>query len=384
MIIHRVSWVSKHTSFLSNIGLISIILIFSCFMVSSGTNCNLATSCLEEPLIAESVADPVNESGQNNLISHDPLSSLEDLLRGESNLLSSFESLLNSTDTTVDERVMFLDSFEDLLRRQAVLFSGFESLLKSQWYNLDCEEQRKFLYSFEDLLHREMALYSSFNNLTQESWGSISREEQVKLLGSFEDLLRRQSNLLKSFEDLFKMTYGGLTLEKYADKTCVYPGDTVTYRYVLKNWYNGAMSNVTVVDSQLGIIARRINLAPGELRTLSRTARLTGCTCNIAKAYGGGPCGEMLYEESNMVCVELIKVGRNVDVITTGRQETLTAGSDPPSAFNTVDIKKNQKSACSEDTVLYNLENIQLGDQTSKGVSTGSSGNTIKIVASQG
>jgi hypothetical protein len=159
----------------------------------------------------------------------------------------------------------------------------------------------------------------------------------------------------------------------------------VTYRYILKNWYNGPVTNVTIVDNQLGIIVKNIDMAPGELKTFYKKATLTGSTCNIAKAYGEGPCGEMLYEESNMVCVELIRIGRNIDIIATGRQETLTAGSsDPPSAFNTIEIKKNQESACSENCVLYNIEDIQLGDQTAKSVSTGSTGNTIKIVANQG
>ena len=70
--------------------------------------------------------------------------------------------MLNKTNTTIDETIAFLDSFEDLLRRQTVLYSGFESLLKSQWYRLDCQQQRIFLDSFEDLLKRETYLISRF------------------------------------------------------------------------------------------------------------------------------------------------------------------------------------------------------------------------------
>ena len=67
----------------------------------------------------------------------DPLSSLEELLRGQAQLLAAFSILLDKTNRTTDESIDFLDSFEDLLRRQASLYSGFERLLKSQWYNLN-------------------------------------------------------------------------------------------------------------------------------------------------------------------------------------------------------------------------------------------------------
>jgi len=57
-------------------------------------------------------------SCQYSCSGNDPLSSLEELLRGEAQLFSSFEILLNRTNTTIDEKLIFLDSFEDLLRRQ--------------------------------------------------------------------------------------------------------------------------------------------------------------------------------------------------------------------------------------------------------------------------
>ncbi|MGV8174906.1 MAG: hypothetical protein ACP5OU_04325, partial [Methanothrix sp.] len=78
----------------------------------------------------ESLVDALY-SEYNCSSANDPLSSLEELLRGEAQLLSSFGVLLNKTNTTVNETIIFLDSFEDLLRRQTVLYSGFESLLKS-------------------------------------------------------------------------------------------------------------------------------------------------------------------------------------------------------------------------------------------------------------
>ena len=324
-----------------------------------------------------------NYTPPNNNTDHDPLSSIEDLLRGQAPLLASFECLLHRTNTTIEEKITFLHSFEDLLRRQAVLFSGFEGLLKLQWFSLDCGAQKKFLASFEDLLHREVFLFSSFEKLSEGCWESLPREEQVKLLASYEDLLRRQTNLLKSFEDLFKMTHGGLTLEKSVDKKCVTRGETVTYMYTVRNWYKVPVKNVTIVDDQLGLIVDNINFGPGEIKIFSWEKVVTGCVCNLAKVFGEGPCGEMIYDESNMVCVEIIIVGLNRDKITTGDQKTYSMGSDPPNASNSIEIKKNQKSVHSEGRMLYNVEDLRLGNQIAFGISTGSSHNTIKIVANQ-
>jgi len=333
----------------------------------------------------ESLIDALS-SQFNCSISNDPLSSLEELLRGESQLLSSFAVLLGKTNTTTNETIMFLDSFEDLLRRQTKLYSGFESILKSQWYRLDCLQQKKFLDSFEDLLHREVKLFASFNNSIEESWGTLPREEKVKLLSSFEDLLRRQTKLFNSFEELYMMTNGGLTVQKYVNKTCICrPGEAVQYWYVVKNWYNQTITNVSIVDDQLGKIAENITLGPKEERTFYRIAYLTGSTCNTARAYGEGPCGEMLIDDSNTVCVNLaIIVGNNVDSIDVGRQYAFTSGSDPPAALNNIEIKKNQKIGGIK---LNNTEGIRLGDQKALGIASANGGalssNTIKIVANQ-
>ena len=167
-------------------------------------------------------------SCQYSCSGNDPLSSLEELLRGQAQLLTAFSILLDKTNRTTNESIVFLDSFEDLLRRQATLYSGFESLLKSQWYNLDCEQQKIFLDSFEDLLHREVRLYARFNGSMEQIWLSLPLEEKVKFLASFEDLLRRQADLFKSFEELYMMSQGGLTVEKAVNKSCICrPGEAV-------------------------------------------------------------------------------------------------------------------------------------------------------------
>lgn len=319
----------------------------------------------------------------NKMGAYDPISSLEELLRAQSNLLFGFESLLNSTPTTIEEKSQFLDSFEDLLRRQTILFDGFKDILKSQWPKMSCEKQKKFLASFEDLLHREMTLFSRFNDHLDINWGNLAHRERIKLLRSFEDLLRRQSELLRGFEDLNKLSYGGLSIEKFADKDCVYRGETVTYKYVIKNRFNYTIRNITVRDNRLGLIRKGVTLGPGKTRVFTKKAVLKGAVCNTAEVSGEDSCGRLLSDKSNLVCVELILVGENLDNIKTGNQEADSMGSHRPSAFNTMEIKKNQKSSFSDRYVLNNLENIDTGDQTSRGSASGTSANVMRIVANQ-
>lgn len=311
---------------------------------------------------------------------YDPISSLEELLREQSNLLFGFERLLNSTPTTMEEKSKFLDSFEDLLRRQTILFDGFSDILKSQWPMMGCERQRKFLASFEDLLHREMVLFSRFNDHLDINWGDLGCSERVKLLRSFEDLLRRQSDLLRGFEDLNKLSYGGLLIEKFADKD---RGETVTYKYVIKNRFNYTIRNITVWDDRLGLIRKGVTLEPGKTKAFTKKAVLKGAVCNTAEVYGEDPCGKRVSDKSNLVCVKLILVGENLDNIKTGNQEADSVGSHRPTAFNTMEIKKNQKSFFSDNSVLNNLENIDTGDQSSRGSTSGNSANVMKIVANQ-
>lgn len=325
-------------------------------------------------------------SCQYSCSGNDPLSSLEELLRNETRLFSSFEMMLSRTNTTIDETITFLNSFEDLLRRQTVLYSGFESLLKSQWYRMDCQQQRQFLSSFEDLLKREAYLISRFRDHLNASLDLFPPENRTKFLASYEDLLRRQTRLFKSYEELYKMTNGGLTVEKHVDKESICrPGESVEYWYSVKNWCNQTIKNVSIVDDHLGVIAQKITLRPHEERAFNRTVCLSGTTCNTAKAYGEGPGGEMLVDESNTVCVNLMLVsGQNIDRLTVGKQYAIASGSDPPEALNNVEIKKNQKSG----PKLNNTETISLEGQMSSSIATvgigGRSSNSIKIDTDQG
>ncbi|MFB3764526.1 MAG: hypothetical protein ACE14P_04680 [Methanotrichaceae archaeon] len=230
------------------------------------------------------------------------LGSLEDLLRTESKLLSSFEYMLHETPRTVEEKISFLDSLEDLLRRQAVLFDGFQYLLKDKWCTFGLDEQESFLNSFADLLQRETLLLYNFQKNLNSSWKDFPPENRTKFLKSYEDLLRRQSNLFKGYEDLYKMKCGGLTIEKSADRAVILSGEKVTYTYVVKN-YNRPLHDIIITDDKLGVIATNITLKPMEIRSFKKTVSITEDTCNTAKAIGKNQKGEIISDESNLVCV---------------------------------------------------------------------------------
>ena len=183
------------------------------------------------------------------------------------------------------------------------------------------------------------------------------------------------------------MSQGGLTVEKAVNRTCICrPGDAVEYSYVVKNWYNQTITNVRIVDDHLGVIVGNVSLGPHEENTFHRIACLSGSTCNTARAYGEGPCGERLYDESNTICVTLCLIsGNNSARLVVGRQIAFTSGSDPPMALNNLELKKSQKV---EGIAQNNNQSIWLGYQKAASISNPRSGseasNSRKIVANQG
>ena len=149
----------------------------------------------------------------------------------------------------------------------------------------------------------------------------------------------------------------------------------------MKNWYKQPVTNVSIVDDHLEKIAQNITLGSGEERTFSKKAVSTGTTCNTARAYGEGPCGELLIDESNTICINLrITSGSNLDTVVVGRQYAFSSGSDSPTASNAAEIKKNQIINGQKQN---NTKNICLGDQKADGISMGQSSNAIKIVSNQ-
>ena len=231
------------------------------------------------------------------------IQSLEDLLRSQAGLLSSFEFLMHQTPTNLTDTLMFLDSFEDLLRRQAVLFDGFEAMLKLKWCSMEKEDQQTFLASFEDLLKRQAYLLHRFKLHLKEDWCDFPPESKIKLLASFEDLLRRQCDLFKSYEELFLMKCGGITIEKFVDKPLIDPGEEVTYTYVIRNYYPLAVYDIFVSVDKLGDLTRNLSLQPGESTSFNVTTELYEDTCNLAKVMGKTSTGIVVEDQSNLVCV---------------------------------------------------------------------------------
>lgn len=231
------------------------------------------------------------------------IQSLEDLLRSQAGLLSSFEFLMHQTPTNLTDTLMFLDSFEDLLRRQAVLFDGFEAMLKLKWCSMEKEDQQTFLASFEDLLKRQAYLLHRFKLHLKEDWCKFPPENKTRFLASFEDLLRRQCNLFKSYEELFLMKCGGITIEKFVDRPLVDPGEEVTYTYVIRNYYPLAVYDIFVSDDKLGDLTRNLSLQPGESTSFNVTTELYEDTCNLATVMGKTSTGVVVEDQSNLVCV---------------------------------------------------------------------------------
>lgn len=231
------------------------------------------------------------------------IQSLEDLLRSQAGLLSSFEFLMHQTPTNLTDTLMFLDSFEDLLRRQAVLFDGFESMLKLKWCRMEKEDQQSFLASFEDLLKRQAYLLHRFKQHLKEDWSDFPPESKIKLLASFEDLLRRQCSLFKSYEELFLIKCGGISIEKSADKSLVDPGEEVTYTYVIHNYYLLPVYDILVSDDKLGILTRNLTLEPGESTSFNVTTEIYEDTCNLATVMGKTSAEVVVEDQSNLVCV---------------------------------------------------------------------------------
>ncbi len=314
----------------------------------------------------------------------DPVAGLNDLLRAQSQLIDRFEDLLHTTPKTIDEAVMFLSSFEGLVRSQAVLLSEFEDILKSRWRSLSRQEQYTFLCSFKDLIDRQAVLLTGFANLSEEDWKRFDPQNKTKFLSSFDDLLRRQSDLIKSYEYLYRITYGGITIEKSVDKTVVHRGETVRYTFEVTNWFvNESITDVSIFDNVLGSIVSNVTLGPSETKYFSRSAVITGDTCNKARAFGKTIKNATISEESNTVCVRFVRVSKNYGSIKSGRQTTISSEADLQDDANSLEIMKSQRANSSDLREFNNIEHIETGDQTTISLGTNGAKNRCKIVTSQ-
>lgn len=289
------------------------------------------------------------------------LDSLEELLRGQTTIISSFEGFLRNSSLDEQSSIDFLRSFDDLAKRQLFGVYSFEDIVRCNWNDIPPQDRIKFTASFEDLVRREAISLSSNQDLLIRAWCKLDPATQSQLLSNFEDRLKEEQGLLHRFEGWlgrqqylndpgnpeyvawleFMASYEDLTrreaaliqsfiqlmnsgcqgqyftLVKAVDATSVVAGSPVTYSFNVTNTGTYPLENITVSDSSLGLIEESLTLAPGEYRSteLTTSHQCAGCSncrcqlCNIATA-----CGNVIFDAgnnssacviSNEVCISL-------------------------------------------------------------------------------
>ena len=111
----------------------------------------------------------------------------------------------NASARALPVAALELDSIESLLRGQTDLISSFEVLLQNS--SLDGQATQGFLASFDDLSARQQAGLDGFNGLVSCNWNDLSSGERMKFTASFEDLLRRQAMMISANEQLLMRGY---------------------------------------------------------------------------------------------------------------------------------------------------------------------------------
>jgi len=219
------------------------------------------------------------------------------------------------------QRIKLSSSFEDLLRRQSNILSSNDDLLKMGFCKLSADNKTLFLRNFESRIEYEQSLLISFTNLIDRQGNLKTSEVQVwnSFLASLEDLIRRQSRILASFQELSKFSCDGsyLTLSKNVNTTSVSSGGHVRYNITVANTGDKNITNITINDYILGVIQGPpgITLEPGKNKTYSNITKLTcdycnNCqcvVCNFAIACGNvtGTPQIPICTVSNDVCVNV-------------------------------------------------------------------------------
>jgi uncharacterized repeat protein (TIGR01451 family) len=290
------------------------------------------------------------------------LDSLESLLRGQTDTISSFESLLKNTTLDANASREFLASFDDLSRRQQLGLHDFEGIVWCNWKDLDQEEKIKFTASFEDLLRRQAGIISSNDvllirgycklNSTEKdvflsSYGDRIHSEQdllnsfskwldsqsalndteqqtwYQFLASYEDLIRRQARLIGSFQELSYSSCLGTFMEVYksTNKTdySANAGEPINYTIIVNNTGSKAIENITINDTILGVIqgSPGISLAAGTNKTYYKVVShncsyCSSCTCRICNF--ALACADVVMDASNRthLCVASNEVCMNI------------------------------------------------------------------------
>jgi len=290
------------------------------------------------------------------------LDSLESLLRGQTDTISSFESLLKNTTLDANASREFLASFDDLSRRQQLGLHDFEGLVWCNWNDLEQGEKIKFTASFEDLLRRQAGIISSNDvllirgycklNSTEKdvflsSYGDRIHSEQdllnsfskwldsqsalndteqqtwYQFLASYEDLIRRQARLIGSFQELSYSSCLGTFMEVYksTNKTdySANAGEPINYTIIVNNTGSKEIVNITINDSILGVIqgSPGISLAVGTNKTYYKVVShncsyCSSCTCRICNF--ALACADVVMDASNRthLCVASNEVCMNI------------------------------------------------------------------------
>lgn len=104
-----------------------------------------------------------------------------------------------------------------------------------------------------------------------------------------------------------------LSLVKTVDTPCAQAGQTVTYRFEVKNTGSLTIDNIVVIDDKLGTIGTVPSLAPGASLTLSANTVLQQTTTNTAHAEGSaGPVTATA--DSGAVTVQVYHPGIDVSL----------------------------------------------------------------------
>ena len=288
------------------------------------------------------------------------LDSLESLLRGQTDTIFSFESLLknssldanasreflasfddlswrqqlglkdfegivwcNWNDLEEEEKIKFTSSFEDLLRRQAEIISSNDVLLVRGYCKLNESEKAVFLSSYEDRLHSEQALLNSFDKWldSQSALNDTEQQTWYQFLASYEDLIRRQARLMGSFQELLYSSCQGTFMEVYksTNKTDAAAGEAINYTIIVNNTGSKTIENITINDSILGVIqgAPGITLDVGENETYYKVVShncsyCSSCTCRICNF--ALACANVVMDASNRthLCVASNEVCINI------------------------------------------------------------------------
>jgi uncharacterized repeat protein (TIGR01451 family) len=268
------------------------------------------------------------------------------MMRGNTMLISSLESLLKNTTLNEDASVMFLDSFDDLADRMQQGLGNFAGLVRCYWKDLSMEERVKFTSSLEDLLRRQARILSSNEDLLKRGFCMLDNEDKhnfskrfqdrihyeefllnksfddwlnsqqylndtekqtwLAFLESYEDLIRRQLNLSASFQDLasFRCDQEYLKLSKTANQTSVNAGDTVEFTFVVNNTNSYDIVNLTLYDMLLGTIDYNATLKAHKNATYTRTLNAkcidcNDCTCNVCNF--ATVCGNVVLDPSTRI-----------------------------------------------------------------------------------